>query len=136
MNQIRLYLDDILNARLDEDVLTTIYNVSKKIPIKQVIFWHNGEEDQIQINHFEEMARDQIGEHIRISITKKTPAHEFAWFDIIREDLEHKSQNRFSYVYSKDRVSSVVLGIHNFLKIATFIEGSKGKKIYYKKEYK
>lgn len=135
MNQIRLYLDDILNAKLDECVLTEIHYVHEQLPIKQVIFWHNGLSDPLHRSHFEEMAQDQIGEDIRILVTEKTPSSEFAWFDVLRDDFEKKSKNRFSYIYSKDRVKNVVLGIQDFLKVALFVENSRGKKIYYKKEY-
>jgi len=135
MNQLRLYLDDILNAGLDEFVLTEIYKVHEQLPIKQVIFWHNGSSKLLQRTHFEEMARDQIGKCIRFLVTEKTPLSEFAWFDILRDEFQQKSQNRFAYIYSRDNVKDVASGIQDFLRVALFVESSRGKKIYYKKEY-
>jgi len=133
MNEIRFDLEDILDADLVDDILYSINMMSEKMQFKQVIFWHNGKINNVQIKNFMIKIQDIIKNDVPFKISVKRPQLEYAWFDVISDQKVNGSKSRFSYIYPVDKKSEMINGIHSFFNVVSFIENSKqGNRVYYK----
>ena len=130
MREIRLCLKDVITSKIKEKLLTGL----TELQLDRVKFWHNGDVSAKQISEFMSIIDKYEFSETNISITKKAPNHEFAWFDILSEDVNKRldCSNRFSYIYNGEL--DILNGLSNFEKVACFVEGNHpGKKIRYDK---
>jgi len=135
MNEIRLNLEDILRAELENEIMFRLESIAKEHEIRRIVFWHNGGVDDAQIQMFKEKIQPLYNFCSHIKITKNRPNEEFVWFDVLNYSFaknNHTQCNRFSYVYQK--LSDIIKGIDNFKSVIKFVESGHGKKVIYKKE--
>lgn len=131
MNEIRFDLEDMLEANIVDDVLSSISYMSKRVQIEQVVFWHNGALDEKKIDKFKTKLNKTIT--IPTKISNRTPKREYVWFDVISSDHSVGSRNRYFYVYSEDNKSDMINGIYNFFNVVTFItDSNQARRKYYK----
>jgi hypothetical protein len=135
MNEIRFNLDDIISGELIEDILVSLRMIHNKSPIQKIYFWYNGI-DEKNVNEFQDRFNKIFEYSTLISITKRTPAREFVWFDVISDEVNKRLDciNRFSYIYPMAKKSEMLLGIHKFYQMYNYIETHpKSRRILYDK---
>ena len=130
MNEIRFKLDDIIDEKIVDDIISSIKTTSKKVTIEKLVFWYNGL-DEKKIAAFKKKIEKTID--IPINITDRSPRREYVWFDVISAEEANKSQNRYFYVYPNDEKNKILFGLPNFINVASFVEDSnQARRKYYK----
>ena len=98
---LRMDLSDFINESYEKDVITKLEDIHKDgIKYYLTLWYRDGAVTPEDINKFLVKYENNLHFKTKIVVDNKLHKNDFIWFDITRrEDVNHKQQIRFQYIY-------------------------------------
>lgn len=105
---VRLKLDDVIASKL---IMSLLFDTIKKLPVRKVLFWHNGDISDMDIDNFLTKWREVTNVTLEIC---DHPESKYVWFEIISKTDDQKVNlcHTFKYIYSN--IDDIMKGIFNY----------------------
>ena len=105
---VRLKLDDVIASKL---IMSLLFDTIKKLPVRKVLFWHNGDISDSDMDNFLTNWAQETDVILEIC---DHPKIKYAWFDIISKNDNYKVNlcHTFKYIYSN--IDDIMKGIFNY----------------------
>lgn len=112
---VRLKLDDVIASKV---IMSLLFDTIKKLPVGKVLFWHNGDISDGDIDDFLTKWGNETDVKLEIC---DDPKIKYAWFDIISKNDDQKINlcHTFKYIYSN--IDDIMKGIFNYYHTVNFI---------------
>lgn len=106
---VRLKLDDVIASKL---IMSLLFDTIKKLPVRKVLFWHNGDISDGDIDNFLTKWREITNVTLEIC---DHPKSKYVWFEIISKNDDQKVNlcHTFKYIYSNID-DDIMKGIFNY----------------------
>jgi len=132
---LRMDLSDFINESYEKDVITKLEEIHKdNIKYYTTLWYRDGTVSPEDINKFLLEYENNLHLKTNIVVDNKLKPNDFIWFDITRrEDVNHKQQIRFQYVY--DNKKQLFEGLNQFHKAAKFCLSDKPTKRQKRNDY-
>ncbi len=105
---VRLKLDDVIASKL---IMSLLFDTIKKSPVRKILFWHNSDISDMDIDNFLTEWRQKTDVILEIC---DHPKVKYVWFDIIskNDDQQVNLCHTFKYIYSN--IDDIMKGIFKY----------------------
>ena len=132
---LRMDLSDFINSDSEKDIITKLEEMHKDdIKYYLTLWYRDGAVSPEDINKFLVKYEKNLHLKTKIVVDNKLHKNDFIWFDITRrDDVNHKQQIRFQYVY--DKKEQIFEGLKQFHSTAKFCLSDKPTKKQKRNDY-
>ena len=132
---LRMDLSDFINQPYEKNIISKLEEINKDdIKYYLTLWYRDGKISPDDINKFLVKYEKNLHLKTKIVVDNKLHKNDFIWFDITRrEDVNHKQQIRFQYVY--DDKKQLFEGLNQFHKAAKFCLSDKPTKKQKRNDY-
>lgn len=118
---VRLKLDDVITSKL---IMSLLFDTIKRLPVKKVLFWHNGNISDNDVDNFLTKWGKLTDATLEIC---DYPKVRYVWFDIISKNDDQKVNlcHTFKYIYTN--TDDIMKGIFNYYHTVNFTISPKKK---------
>ena len=132
---LRMDLSDFINESYEKDVITKLEDIHKDgIKYYLTLWYRDGAVSSDDIQKFLVKYEKNLHLKTKIVVDNKLHKNDLIWFDITkREDVNHKQQIRFQYIY--DNKNQFFEGLNQFHNTAKFCTSDKPTKRQKRNDY-
>ena len=128
-------LSEFINQSYEKNIISKLEDIHKDgIKYYLTLWYRDGAVTPEDINKFLVKYEKNLHLKTKIVVDNKLHKNDFIWFDITkREDVNHKQQIRFQYIY--DNKSQLFEGLNQFYNTAKFCISDKPAKKQKRNDY-